>query len=193
MKLGIMGGTFNPPHVGHLIIASEVYSIFELARLIFIPAGDPPHKENRQIIEAPHRIEMIRLAIWKDSRFEVSDIELKRKGKSYTIDTIRQIREFYGKEVEIYFIAGTDSALDLPTWREPLKILSLVHFVAVKRPGFPLRRLDKQYKRRIIPVEHISLNISSSDIRRRIREGRPIKYLVPEAVEEYIRKNKLYL
>ena len=209
MKLGLMGGTFNPIHIGHLKIASKVLRVFNLTKVIFIPSGNPPHKNRGEIIDASHRLKMIKLAISGEipstSRrgskspdqnykiFEVSDIEIKRKGKSYTIDTIRQIKEIYGIKTEIYFIAGADSALDLPNWKEPTKILSLSHFVAVERPGFSLEGLDEKYRKRIIAVGGISVNISSSGIRKRIKEGRSIKSLVLEGVEEYITKNKLYI
>ncbi len=207
MKLGLMGGTFNPIHIGHLKIASKVLDIFDLKKVIFIPSGNPPHKNRGEIVDASHRLKMIKLAIsegvrYSDSsessdsnykRFEVSDIEIKRKGESYTLDTIRQIKETYGGETDIYFIAGTDSALDLPNWKDPLKILSLSHFVAVERPGFSLKRIDEKYRKRIITVGGISIDMSSSDIRKRIKEGRPIKSLIPKDVEEYIRENRLYI
>ena len=193
MKLGLMGGTFNPIHIGHLKIASKVLDIFNLAKVIFIPSGNPPHKNKGEIIDAAHRLKMIKLAINNYKKFEVSDIEIKRKGKSYTLDTIEQIKETYGINTDIYFIAGADSALDLPNWKEPLKILSLAHFVAVERPEFSLEGLNEKYRKRIITVGGISINISSSDIRRRIREGKSIRFLVPRKVEEYIRENKLYI
>jgi nicotinate-nucleotide adenylyltransferase len=216
MKLGLMGGTFNPIHIGHLEIASKVLDIFNLKKVIFILSGNPPHKNRGEIVDASHRLKMIKLAIsegvrYSDSsessdsnykRFEVSDIEIKRKGKSYTLDTIKQIREIHsistrnrktGGDTDIYFIAGADSALDLPNWKDPLKILSLSHFVVVERPHFSLKGLDEKYRKRIITVEGIFVDISSSDIRKRIREGKPIKSLVPKDVEKYIRKNKLYI
>ncbi len=193
MKLGLMGGTFNPIHIGHLKIASKVLDIFDLKKVIFIPSGNPPHKNRGEIIDASHRLKMIKLAVSNYKRFEVSDIEIKRKGESYTLDTIRQIKETYGGETDIYFIAGTDSALDLPNWKDPLKILSLSHFVAVERPGFSLKRIDEKYRKRIITVGGISIDMSSSDIRKRIKEGRPIKSLIPKDVEEYIRENRLYI
>jgi nicotinate-nucleotide adenylyltransferase len=193
MKLGLMGGTFNPIHIGHIKIAYKVLNDFDLSKVIFIPSGDPPHKKARGVVEASHRLKMIKLAIGNDKRFEASDIEIKREGKSYTLDTIREIKNIYGVEADVYFIAGVDSALDLPKWREPLKILSLAHFVAVERPGFSLEELDGKYRKRIITVGEISIDISSSVIRKRLREGKPIKSLVPESVEEYIRKNRLYI
>lgn len=202
MKLGLFGGTFNPIHIGHLEIASKVLEIFNLKKVIFILSGNPPHKNRGKIVDASHRLKMIKLAIGNYKRFEVSDIEIKRKGKSYTLDTIKQIREIHsisarnrktGGDADIYFIAGADSALDLPSWKDPLKVLSLSHFVAVERPHFSLKGLDEKYRKRIITVEGIFVDISSSDVRKRIREGKPIKSLVPKDVEKYIRKNKLYI
>ena len=192
MKIGIIGGTFNPIHIGHLIIASDVTGIFSLEKVLFIPSGDPPHKKNQEIIDAAHRLDMVQLAIANDPRFEVSDIEIKRGGKSYTVDTIEEIINIYGEDSEIYFIAGTDSAGELPTWKEPQKILSLTHFVAITRPGFPLDKVSKRYRKKMISVQTILLGISSSNIRQRIREGKSIKYLVPPEVEEYIERNNLY-
>jgi nicotinate-nucleotide adenylyltransferase len=193
MKLGLMGGTFNPIHIGHLKIASKVLDSFDLAKIIFIPSGNPPHKRAGDIIDAFHRLKMIESAINDDKRLEVSDIEIKRKGKSYTLDTIKQVKELYGRDTEIYFIAGADSALDLPNWKNPSEILSISHFVAVERPGFSLRELGANYQKKIIAVEGISINISSSDIRERIKQGRSIKKLVPASVEKYIRRNGLYI
>ena len=202
MKLGLIGGTFNPIHNGHLKIASKVLDIFNLKKVIFIPSGNPPHKRKVNIIDASNRLKMIQLAIRNYKNFEVCDIEVKRKGKCYTLDTIKQIKKIYGRPsnrrktdyvTDIYFIAGADSALDLPNWKDPLKILSLSHFVTVERPHFSLEKLDKRYRERMVKVGGVSIDISSSDIRKRIKEGKSIKSLVPKKVEEYIKKNKLYI
>ncbi len=187
-----MGGSFNPIHYGHLFIASECYHTFSLEKVIFIPAYLPPHKKEGNIISTHHRLEMLNLAVKKDERFLVSDLEIKRGGISYTVDTLKSLRNIYGDTAEIYFLAGSDSALEIPTWKEPLKILSLCHFVAYLRPGYPLDRLEKKFRDKIISFSSLPLGISSSEIRKRVREGRPIRYLVPPEVEEYIYQNKLY-
>ncbi len=193
MKIGILGGTFNPIHVGHLKIAHKVLCRFDLAKVIFIPSGNPPHKSTEEIASAFHRLKMIELAIAGEKRFEVSDIELKRKGKSYTLDTVKQIKEIYGENATIYFIAGADMALDLPSWKNPLKILELAYFVTVERPNFSLGKLPDKYRKKLIFVKDISVDISSSDIRKRIKEGKPIKTLIPKAVRKYIKDNALFI
>jgi nicotinate-nucleotide adenylyltransferase len=193
MKIGLMGGTFNPMHVGHLKIASKVLDDFALSKVIFVPSGNPPHKDRAGVMDASHRLEMIKRAIAGNKRFEVSDIEIKREGKSYTLDTIKEIRNIYGETVDIYFIAGADAVLDLPNWKEPLKILSLANFIAVERSGFNLEKLDANYRKRIIILKGISIDISSTDVRRCIKEGKPIDSLVPRGVENYIKENDLYI
>lgn len=193
MKIGLMGGTFNPVHIGHIEIAYKVLRDLELSKVIFIPSGNPPHKDRTEMADASHRFQMVKLAIAGNKKIEVSDIEIRRKGTSYTLDTIEEIRDIYGKAASLYFIAGFDSVLDLPNWKEPLKILSLVNFIAVERPGFSLDGLDKRYRKRIITLRGVSVDISSSDIRKRIKEGKPFGSLVPGSVGKYIRENGLYI
>ena len=193
MKIGLFGGTFNPIHIGHLVIASKVLEIFDLGKVIFVPSGNPPHKRKVDIIDASHRLKMIQLAVKNYKRFEISDIEIKRKGKSYTLDTIKQMKKSYKNITDIYFIAGADSALDLHNWKKPSEILASAHFLAVTRPGFSLRKLEEKYAGKITTVEGISINVSSSDIRRRVKEGLTIKKLVPGDVERYIKNNHLYI
>ena len=193
MKLGLFGGTFNPIHNGHLKIARKVLDDFGLTKVIFIPSGNPPHKNKNDIVDAFHRLKMLEIAIAGEKRFEVSDIEIKREGKSYTLDTIKRIKEIYGKDAILYFIAGADMALDLPNWKDPLKILELSHFLAVERPNFCLEKLNEKYRKKIIFVEGVSFDISSSDIRNRIKGGKSIKTLVPDAVEKYIKDHNLFI
>jgi len=193
MKIGLFGGTFNPAHNGHLEIARKVLNEFGLSKIIFIPSGNPPHKNKKDIADASHRLRMLELALAAEKRFEVSDIEIKRKGTSYTLDTIKEMQKIYGKNAIFYFIAGADMALDLPNWRKPLEILKLARFVAVERPKFSLKKLPFQYRKKIIFVEDMSIDISSSDIRKRVREGKSIKNLVPSAVEQYIGKHALFI
>lgn len=193
MKIGLFGGTFNPVHNGHLEIARRVLNDFGLTKVIFIPSGNPPHKNREDLTDASHRLKMLELAIADEKRFEVSDIEIKREGKSYTLDTIKQIKEIYDENAVLYFISGADMALDLPKWKDPLKILELVRFIAVERPGFPLVKLPEEYRKKIIFVEGVSIDISSSDIRQRVKCGKSIKKFVPDTVEQYIKEHSLFI
>jgi len=193
MKIGLFGGTFNPAHNGHLEIARKVLNEFGLSKIIFIPSGNPPHKNKKDIADASHRLRMLELALAAEKRFEISDIEIKREGTSYTLDTIKEMQKIYGKDADFYFIAGADMALDLPNWRKPLEILKLARFVAVQRPKFSLKKLPFQYRKKIIFAKGMSIDISSSDIRKRVREGKSIKNLVPPAVEQYIGKHALFI
>jgi nicotinate-nucleotide adenylyltransferase len=193
MKIGLFGGTFNPIHNGHLKIARKVLNAFELAKIIFIPSGNPPHKSKKDIAGASHRMKMLKLAIAGERKFEVSDIEIRRKGISYTLDTIKEIKKIYGKDAVLYFIAGLDMALDLPNWKDPSKVLNLARFIAVERPGLSSEKLPDKYHEKIIFIRGISIDVSSSDIRKRVKEGKTIKTLVPEAVEKYIKGHNLFI
>jgi len=193
MKIGLFGGTFNPIHNGHLKIARKVLDDFGLTKVIFIPSGNPPHKNKKDLTDASHRLKMLELAISGERNFEVSDIEIKRSGMSYTLDTIKEIKNMYGEDATLYFIAGADMALDLPNWKSPLKILELARFMAVERPNFSLEKLNEKYREKIIIVERVSIGISSSDIRNRVKRGKTIKTLVPDAVEKYIKDHNLFI
>jgi nicotinate-nucleotide adenylyltransferase len=192
MRIGILGGTFDPIHWGHLLIAEGVREKFALDEVLFIPASWPPHKVKGRVTEAVHRYKMALLATQNNPHFSVSAVEMNRPGKSYTIETVKELKEKY-EEAEIYFIVGLDSALEIFTWKDPEKLLRLCRFISVQRPfSRELEKLDKRYRERIEIVEVPTLPISSTEIRERVKEGRSIKYLVPEAVEKYICKNKLY-
>lgn len=206
MRLGIFGGTFNPVHIGHLRTAEETREAVGLDRVVFIPSGNPPLKR-RGLAEAAHRYEMVALATASNPCFLVSDIELHRTEKSYTVTTLHLLREQY-RDDELLFILGVDAFLDIPHWRQPESLMATTDFAVVVRPGFSLSLLASSpyiaresaesapalaSGRRIIPVNVTQLDISSTEIRRRIREGKSIKYLVPEAVENYIYDNGLYL
>jgi nicotinate-nucleotide adenylyltransferase len=215
-KLGILGGTFNPVHFGHLAAAEEVRDRLKLGRVLFIPSCQPPHKQEEDVPSALHRMEMVRLAIADNPRFEPSDIEIRRGGRSFTIDTIEALHAAYPDD-ELYFITGLDSFLEIRTWHGWERLLAQCRFVVLSRPGYrfaDLARIDfmKEAKKDlatldrgdaphaavrsgafIVYLEMITLyDISSTDIRRRVRRGESIKYLLPEAVEIYIMKNKLY-
>ncbi len=195
--IGIMGGTFDPIHYGHLVTAEASLHSFKLDRVIFVPTGKPPHKRAVPT-DAKHRYLMTVLATVTNPNFEVSRIEIDREGVSYTVDTMREFRRRYGPDATLYFISGADAILEILTWREPVGLLEICHFIAATRPGYPLGRLEKVLNsleagaERIHPVEVPALAISSTDIRNRVKEGRPIRYLVPDTVEYYIRKNGLY-
>ncbi|CCO07907.1 nicotinate-nucleotide adenylyltransferase [Desulforamulus hydrothermalis] len=197
-KICLMGGTFDPIHYGHLVVAEEVRQKFNLPKVLFIPAARPPHKTDQDITDATHRVNMVRLAVASNPYFAVSTLEVARQGLSYTIDTVRQIKQLYQTE-KIYFITGADAVLQIINWKEAAQLLSMCTFIAATRPGYNLNNLQSSLAslpqdiiERILPLEVPALSISSSDIRQRVREGRSIKYLLPEAVEAYIFKNRLY-
>ncbi len=201
-KIGIMGGAFNPIHNGHLVTAQEALSQFKLDKVIFIPTGNPPHKIKNKISSAEDRYIMTVIATSSNSNFFVSRMEIDRKGDSYTIDTVRQLRKVYGKNSLLYFITGADAILEILTWKNTSEIVSLCKFIAATRPGYNLSRIEDLRKRlsgkartadkKIYVMEIPALSISSTDIRDRIRHNRPIDYLLPEGVSNYILKHELY-
>jgi nicotinate-nucleotide adenylyltransferase len=199
-RLGIMGGTFDPIHFGHLVTAEAARHEFQLTKVVFVPAGLPPHKKEYQVTPAAHRYEMTFLATRSNPYFAVSRAEIERPGYSYAIDTVLEFRRHYGKGVELYFLTGADAILEILTWKDVDLLLQECHFVAATRPGFHLERLREslpglqaEERHRIHFIEVPALAISSTDIRQRVKEGRPIKYLLPDAIEEYIRCHALYL
>ena len=192
MRIGIIGGSFNPIHYGHLVSASEVCNKFKLDKVIFVPSSINPLKSTSNLAEAHHRLNMIKLAIADNPRFENSDIEIKRGGTSYTIDTIKAFVKEYGKDVNIYFIIGIDAFLEINSWASPDKLLKTCKFIVTSRPGYDIREIKSVFKKHTETMEITCLRISSSDIRKRIKSGAPIRYLLPEKVEDYVRKHKLY-
>jgi nicotinate-nucleotide adenylyltransferase len=194
--LGLLGGTFNPPHLAHLVCAQEAYAQLRLDLVIWIPVFEPPHKEVEADPGVDHRIELCRLAIGEDPRFAVSRIEADVPGRSYTVDTLRRLNES-SPEDDLTFIVGGDMAQALPTWHEPEAVLELATLGVAEREG--VRRADITDRLaglagtdRIRFFDMPRLDISSSMIRRRIASSRPIRYLVPEAVEAYIAEEGLY-
>ena len=187
-----MGGTFDPIHHGHLVAAEEARVALSLERVLFVPAGRPWQKERSDVSGAEHRYEMTRRATADNDEFDVSSIEIQREGPTYTIDTLRAVgTEHPG--AELHFITGADATLEILTWKDPEEALDLATFVAVTRPGHDLGKLASLgYRDRIVVLEIPALSISSTDIRRRVAEGRPIRYLVPESVRLYIDENGLY-
>jgi nicotinate-nucleotide adenylyltransferase len=212
MKIGILGGTFNPIHIAHLRIAEEVRDRFDLAEVVFVPAAMPPHKELAEDLPFAHRCEMVRQAIADNPAFSLSDIEGKREGKSWSIDTVRAFRRERPGD-EFYFIIGSDSFIDFSSWREYAEFFHCCNIVVVERPDakvaaldtvlpsaiagefsyhHPERRLTHRSGYSVYYLEGLPLRISSSAIRELARLGRSIRYLVPAAVEHYIKEQRLY-
>jgi nicotinate-nucleotide adenylyltransferase len=187
MKIGILGGTFNPIHMGHLILAEEVLQKIGLNKVIFVPANIPPHKDNGEIIPASHRLKMLRLAIRGNPHFSVSDIEIKRGNISYTIDTIKEYNKLYHGH-ELYFIIGSDMIKYLFEWKDLKEIISLVKFIVATRPGYPLENLPDYMS----TIDILAVDISAFQIRQCIKQKRSFRYLVPDAVRNYILKKGLY-
>ncbi len=199
LSIGVMGGTFDPIHYGHLVAAESAYESFCLSRVLFVPAGDPPHKQPQEVTAASHRLEMTRLAVADNPHFHASSIEVDRDGVSYTIDTMRCFRRKFGPDARLYFITGVDAVLQIPEWHNAEGLLEICSFIAATRPGYPLsevirfkEQLPSHHRERITVLEVPALAISSTDLRHRVSSGRSIKYLVPEPVEEYIRREELY-
>lgn len=192
MKLAIMGGTFNPPHLGHLICAEEVYDHFKFDKVIFVPSARPPHKDNSGIPDAQHRYMMTFLATRDNPHFEVSRIELDRPGRSYSIETVREFKRKYGQGTEIYWIVGADAILEMFMWKDVDELLSICKFLAINRPGYDLDQADQRFLEKVQLFKVTAVDISASEIRRRLRQGKSIRYLVPPDVESYIYENGLY-
>lgn len=193
-----MGGTFNPIHYGHLVTAEAARDAFRLDRVIFIPAGHPPHKVEMGVASPEHRYLMTFLAIAPNFHFELSRVEIERQGPSYTSDTLRYFH-MMDDSIDWYFISGADAILEIASWHYPEDIFRYGQLIAASRPGYSLSRLQalsdhlgEDEVRRIHQLEVPALAISSSLVRQRIQSGLSIKYLVPEAVEHYIAKNGLY-
>ncbi|MGD8371258.1 MAG: nicotinate-nucleotide adenylyltransferase [Syntrophobacterales bacterium] len=211
MGIGIMGGTFNPVHLGHLRAAEEVAESLKLARVIFMPAAKPPHKSEGKIVPFNDRYRMLELALGGNPLFELSDLEHRRPGKSYSVETLTQLSSQLGEE--LYFVVGLDAFLELPTWKSYRELFSLCHFVVVARPGYSPTSLDKMLQTQVSDkyssdsqvqgFVHPSLytvyyrdvtllDISSSSIRDLLAKGCSVRYLLPEKVENYIHQRGLY-
>jgi nicotinate-nucleotide adenylyltransferase len=196
LRLGVMGGTFDPIHVGHLILAEQARERFELERVLFVTAACSPNKMGQPVTDAAHRLEMTRLAVADREVFECSRIEIDRGGPSYTIDTIKQVLELYGPRAEVYLLIGADECRELMTWREPYEIARLARIVVASRPGLLAREAIASFPddlaRQMTPLDMPGVDISSTELRERVRSGRSIRYLVPRAVEDYIWAKGLY-
>ncbi|MDB5078325.1 MAG: nicotinate (nicotinamide) nucleotide adenylyltransferase [Chloroflexi bacterium] len=200
IKLGIMGGTFDPIHNGHLLIANEAGWRLELDKVVFIPTGDPPHKQDQDITPAACRLDMVRLAIQDNPLFEASTIEIDREGLSYTAQTLEALHEEYEGQADLYFIIGVDAAADLLSWNEPDQVVTRSKLVVVDRPGYtlPLDKLQAGLPEidladRIILLHVPLVEIASREIRHRVAQGTSIRYLLPEEVSDYIKREEIYL
>ena len=218
LRLGLLGGSFNPIHNGHLAIAHQTREALSLDQILFIPSSDPPHKPNDSLARPEDRYEMVRLAISSDPLLAISDVEIRRPGKSYSIDTVRLLRQTHGEQAQLHFLIGLDAFLDFPSWRDPRALLELCRFVILSRPGLSFRSLSTVPL--LPPIPYSSLAdldagriskieaptgtqgliclklppspISASDIRSRIRQGLPVANLLPPSVESYILHHHLY-
>ena len=198
MKIGIMGGTFNPIHFGHLILAESAYENLELDSVVFIPAGIPPHKQDEEIVSKKDRLKMVDLAIDDNNHFEVSTIELDKKSISYSFETLELLKE-ENTNTNYYFITGSDSLYNIEKWKAPEKLLALCELVVASRSDENLDRLkqhkkviEKKYRTTVHILNMPTIELSSSDIRDRVKNGKTIKYFVPKDVENYIYMNDLY-
>jgi nicotinate-nucleotide adenylyltransferase len=218
MRLGLLGGTFNPIHNGHLSIARQTREALALDRILFIPTNDPPHKPHQSLAPAKDRYEMVRLAIGSDPAFAISDVELRRPGTSYSIDTVKLLQQEYGPQTQLYFLIGLDAFLDFPSWREPDTLLTLCSFIVVSRPGLSFQALftlpmlpplsiqslvdldTGRTSKLAVPMGAQSLiclrlppsDVSASAIRSKIKQGLPTANLLPPTVESYILQHHIY-
>ncbi len=194
--VGVMGGTFNPIHHGHLVTAEEAATAFGLDEVLFVPSGRPWQKERERVAPPEERYIMTVIATATNPRFRVSRIEIDRSGPTHTIDTLRELKSALGPGVDLWFISGADGVLGILTWKNPEEVLREARFIAATRPGYDLDRLEKELpagmESRVSILEIPALAISSTEIRARVRDGRSIRYLVPEGVARYIEKTELY-
>ena len=199
IRIGVMGGSFDPPHIAHLIMAESVREALALDRVLFVPARDQPLKPGMGVAPVHHRVEMVRLAITDNPHFALSTIDIDRAGPSYTVDTLRLLREEWGgpERASLWFIVGADSLISFPRWRDPDGILTQARLAVVRRPDYALDlvQLHAQVPQLADSVDWIDaplIDISSTGIRARIQEGRSVRYLFPDAVQEYIEAHGLY-
>ena len=197
-RIGIMGGTFDPIHYGHLVAAEAAREAFCLEKIIFVPAGIPPHKVQEEVTPARHRYLMTLLAIMSNPYFEISRVDLERGGVTYTVDTLADLKKEFSEAI-IYFITGADAILEILSWKSPAQVMSMADFIAVTRPGYDLDQLSEtlgsfysEFQEQIHILEIPPVGISSTALRRRLKEGRSVRYLVPETVVTYIENRGLY-
>jgi nicotinate-nucleotide adenylyltransferase len=194
--LGVIGGTFDPPHYAHLVLAENALAQLDLDRVLFVPAGQPPHKPRQPVTPARHRLAMVEAAVADNAAFLLSRVDVERPGPHYTVDTLGILNERY-PDAACFFLVGGDSLAEFPTWRDPSGILEQAQLGVMQRPGWETdlasltRRLPAIAERlRWLDAPH--LEISGTDLRRRVAKGLPIRYLVPASVERYVRRHRLY-
>lgn len=197
LRAGLLGGSFDPPHIGHLRLAEEARDQLNLSLVFLVPAGQPPHKLDRTMTPVADRVHMTELAIASNPAFRLSRVDADRPGPHYTIDLVRLVREQLPEDAELFFLMGFDSLRDLPTWREPAHLIRSVQLVALTRPDVPIdwESLEASLpgvRERVTLLDMPELEIASNDIRRRVREGRSIRYMVTDPVREYIEERGLY-
>ena len=198
MDIGVLGGTFDPIHLGHLIIAEEVRLRLKLAEVLFLPAGQPWLKGDRNIIAKQHRLEMMRLATASNPHFRISIVEFEQPGPSYSADSIPLLKNQLDVNAKLYFIIGIDALSELHKWKDPARLMEMCQLVGVTRPGYRdldwslLDRLVPEASQRITVLEVPEIGVSSTEIRNRVADGLSIRYMVPEPVEQYIREHGLY-
>jgi len=200
MRVGVLGGTFDPPHLGHLILAQEAFQALGLSQVLFVPAGEPWRKAGRELSPREVRLAMMRLAVGGNPGFAVSTAEVDRPGPSYTAETLAELRQQFDSEIELFFIMGADSLADFPHWHQPARILELARLAVAERSplgdegfeeGIP-EELAEALRERVVWLPMPLVAISASAVRERVRQGLSIRYWVPEAVEEYIHGHRLY-
>ena len=192
MRIGVLGGTFDPPHIGHLILAEYAKEQLSLDKILFIPAGDPWRKADRDVTPATHRLAMTLLAVQGNRSFEVDDCEVRREGATYTVETLQFLRTRLQKDDELIFIVGQDALADTPTWREPQGIAAVAQIAVAPRTEVELPA-DLPFDRKsLLIVDMPPIDVSSTNLRERARRGLSLRYQVPAAVETYIHDNHLY-
>lgn len=196
-RIGLLGGTFDPVHLGHLILAETARDTLQLDHVFFVPAADPPHKRGQVVARAEDRLVMLELALQDNPAFSISRIDLERPGPHYTADMVARMRQQLGADTELWFLMGLDSLIDFPNWHEPDRLRQLTRLAAATRPGYavdwvPLEAALPGISREVVLLPMPGVSISSNHLRQRIQEGRSVRYQIPEPVRQYIFKRGLY-
>ncbi|WP_205328019.1 nicotinate-nucleotide adenylyltransferase [Glycomyces sp. YM15] len=191
-RIGVFGGTFDPPHLGHLVAASEAAFRCALDEVVFVPTGDPWQKHHLKVTDAAARLAMTRSAVESDPQFRVSTCDIDREGATYAVDTVADVRAEYDDEVDLHFIIGADSLENLHTWHRVEELCRAVKFVALNRPGHSRREVDTSFGAQVEFIDMPAVDLSSTECRQRVRDGQPIRYLVTDSVAAYVQEHGLY-